>query len=333
MRAADAKAAYWETERVHDAGSPAAEPELECQQALMLDVLRAARGEPVTYGELQDAGIEYPASVAEELELAGVAIERVEARTQAGRRRGRGVRLAAAEPPAEAIPRTSTRRYRTGLLPPLPAALRPRAGGRHEPERALVPVLLVAVAAATIALVLIAVNRGSAPQASPERAAGVSRPLTRARRSLHASATVAPAAAGASQSASPAATVPQPSPASTPPAPPATPAAAAPSIPLAATLEARGHAMLESGNATQAVPVLERAVAASGGSLPRCAEPEGEACLTYAYALFDLGSALRREGRASAAIPILTLRLQIANQRPTVADELDQARRELRTRA
>jgi hypothetical protein len=104
-------------------------------------------------------------------------------------------------------------------------------------------------------------------------------------------------------------------------------------VAAAVSLESRGHALLESGQASQAVPVLERAVAESGGSLRRCAEPEGEACLTYAYALYDLGSALRREGRSSAAIPILTLRLQIANQRETVAGELDRARHELRTRA
>ena len=42
----------------------------------MLDALRRAAGAPVSYAELREAGIDLPASVVSELELAGVAIER-----------------------------------------------------------------------------------------------------------------------------------------------------------------------------------------------------------------------------------------------------------------
>ncbi len=47
------------------------------QQALLLDVLASASGEPVSFAELQASGVHYPASVASELMLAGYKIERV----------------------------------------------------------------------------------------------------------------------------------------------------------------------------------------------------------------------------------------------------------------
>ena len=49
---------------------------LDHQQVLLLDVLRRAGGEPVSYEELRDAGVEYPASVVSELELAGLPVDR-----------------------------------------------------------------------------------------------------------------------------------------------------------------------------------------------------------------------------------------------------------------
>ena len=49
---------------------------LDQQQALVLGVLSRKRGAPASYDELRDAGIEYPASVVSELELAGLPVER-----------------------------------------------------------------------------------------------------------------------------------------------------------------------------------------------------------------------------------------------------------------
>jgi hypothetical protein len=58
---------------------------LESQQAALLELLRGVSGAPVSFADLNAAGIEFPASVVSELELAGVEIERcVLARTQAG---------------------------------------------------------------------------------------------------------------------------------------------------------------------------------------------------------------------------------------------------------
>lgn len=60
----------------HGAGVDTAQMVLEPQQAVLLEALRRANGEPVSYDDLQQAGIALPASVVSELELAGVPIER-----------------------------------------------------------------------------------------------------------------------------------------------------------------------------------------------------------------------------------------------------------------
>ncbi len=52
----------------------------------------------------------------------------------------------------------------------------------------------------------------------------------------------------------------------------------------------------------------------------------GSGDLDYAYALFNLGRALRLAGRPAEAIPILEQRLGIPNQRGTVRRELEAAR-------
>ena len=77
--------------------------------------------------------------------------------------------------------------------------------------------------------------------------------------------------------------------------------------------------MIQAGDYEAAVPVLEEAVAAY---------PEGSEDLDYAYALFNLGSALRLSGRPEEAIPVLEQRLQIPNQTATVEEELEAARAE-----
>src|SRR6266566_1730800 len=85
--------------------------ELDEQQAQLLDVLRRFGGKPVSYQQLRDAGIEYPASVVSELELAGLPLERAYEGTLSARRL-LGVRLdpryerADAEPQKSAAPET-----------------------------------------------------------------------------------------------------------------------------------------------------------------------------------------------------------------------------------
>ncbi|HET6865885.1 MAG TPA: tetratricopeptide repeat protein [Solirubrobacteraceae bacterium] len=95
---------------------------------------------------------------------------------------------------------------------------------------------------------------------------------------------------------------------------------------LATELEAHGHSLLEAGQYSDAVPVLKRAVLATGKNLGACLEPANTTCLTYAYALYDLGRAVRLSGEPQEAVPILERRLQIDNQRSVVVAELQLAR-------
>lgn len=84
-------------------------------------------------------------------------------------------------------------------------------------------------------------------------------------------------------------------------------------------LNEQGYAMIQAGEYEAAVPVLEEAIRSF---------PEGTEDLDYAYALFNLGDALRLSGRPEDAIPVLEQRLRIPNQTETVEQELEAARAE-----
>lgn len=295
---------------------------LEAQQELVIKTLRRAGQTPVTYAELRKAGIELPASVISELELAGMPIERCYGGAH-GERRVVGVRLAepapeeqvlepAPEPEAQShpIPRSTS----TPAPAPVPGsartaaspssgwnpvvAYRPWAAGR----RVLAPIALALAAVIVAVLVLIGLGGGAA------RLHSASAPRAPAK----------PRAAATPSSTTPAATTSTAAPAPAPPAP-VSPA-------LATQLEGQGHSLLDAGQYAGAIPVLRRALAATGEQTNACLEPTSDTCLTYAYALYDLGRALRLSGDSAAAVPILEARLQIDNQRPTVAAELQLAR-------
>ena len=82
-----------------------------------------------------------------------------------------------------------------------------------------------------------------------------------------------------------------------------------------ATLNDQGFQLMNAGRYDDAIPVLQRAVAAF---------PADSIDLTYA--LYNLGRSLRLAGRADEAIPILERRLKFANQRGVVKRELAAAR-------
>ena len=84
-------------------------------------------------------------------------------------------------------------------------------------------------------------------------------------------------------------------------------------------LNEQGYELIQAEEYEAAVPVLEEAVASF---------PEGSEDLAYAYALFNLGNALRLSGRPEEAIPVLERRLEIPNQTGTVEEELEAARTE-----
>lgn len=83
-----------------------------------------------------------------------------------------------------------------------------------------------------------------------------------------------------------------------------------------AALNEQGFALIQAGEYEEAVPILEEAVSSF---------PEGTDDLNYAYALFNLGDALRLSGRPKAAIPVLERRLAIPNQEGEVRKELEAA--------
>jgi len=80
-------------------------------------------------------------------------------------------------------------------------------------------------------------------------------------------------------------------------------------------LAAQGHSLIQQGNYNAAIDTLQKAV-------KDCPVSTTDPC---AYALFDLGHALRLARRPQEAIPILQQRLQNPDQQGTVQHELDLA--------
>jgi len=86
-----------------------------------------------------------------------------------------------------------------------------------------------------------------------------------------------------------------------------------------AALNQEGFDLMNAGNYDAAVAKLQEAVDSF---------PPGTDDINYAYALFNLGKALRLAGRPDEAIPILEQRLQIPNQTDVVKAELEQAKKD-----
>jgi hypothetical protein len=352
------------------------------QQARLIERLQAAGGDPVDFEELRAIGIEHPAVLSYELEVAGLPI--VQARDAERRTlaldqppeplpdspRGAARRPSPAAQAGEIAARIAPLRERAGvragaiaqwLRPRLARAgeraielgsharvmaLRGRAAiGRADARRrtlssaraaraGLLAAVLALSLAATAALAVALISLTDTPRSSlgADTSSG----------HLERHGAGAPSSAGRSASA-PRRPAPPPAQASggvPAPAPPGqaaggvsgsrgvpSPAPPARASPAAATaLESEGHQLLTAGDYGVAVDRLLGAIRASGQSLERCAEPTTEACLTFAYALYDLGRALRLKGEPGAAIPVLSERLRIDNQRAVVQHELALAR-------
>jgi serine/threonine-protein kinase len=82
-------------------------------------------------------------------------------------------------------------------------------------------------------------------------------------------------------------------------------------------MQLQAHNLINQGKYEEAI-ALDRKVVEMGP----------DSGLTYAYALYDLGHALRLAGRPEEAIPILEERMKINNQRGVVKKELERARQE-----
>jgi eukaryotic-like serine/threonine-protein kinase len=193
--------------------------------------------------------------------------------------------------------------------PPPPPAFERTTGSRRSRWGALVA--LLAFLAAIGAIAAVALSGGGSDNKQPRQAkAG------KAKKAKQAKQKGSGAAAASEPTASSPAPVEEPSESE-----PTEPAPAPESSVSAdgASLNEQGFALIQAGEYEAAVPVLEEAVAAY---------PEGSEDLAYAYALFNLGNALRLSGRPEEAIPVLEKRLEIPNQTGTVEAELEQAREE-----
>jgi tetratricopeptide (TPR) repeat protein len=168
----------------------------------------------------------------------------------------------------------------------------------------LLAVLLIA-AAAIAALSSGGSDTGNAPAVSTKHHAPSKKPKKKA------------TTTSTTQSQAPAQTQQQPAPATTPTQTQSqtTPAPAATSDP--AQMQLQAHNLLNQGKYAEAIALDKQVVAKGPGT-----------GLTYAYALFDLGHALRVSGHPDQAIPILEQRLKINNQRGVVKQELEKAKKE-----
>jgi len=311
------------------------------QQALVVQRLRAANGAPVSFAELREMGVENPALLGYELAAVGLPVERQRTRRGTGAltlpvrpQRGGGEAQPRDDPPRNgeepAVRERALAAQERMPAGPADRGLDERRSGRASSRptpRIMAGGLVLAALVAVVALAL-------ALSGGPSRiTASVSSGNARGRLSP----TRPPASTGTSRwtrtsdrhaDSPPAASDRSPTRADS-----AAPSAAKPKSPVAASpaaageFEAEGHQLLTSGRYGAAIEDLRNAIEASGGSLARCSQPTTEACLTYAYALYDLGRALRLDGDPAAAIPVLSERLRIDNQREVVAQELELARR------
>jgi serine/threonine protein kinase len=207
------------------------------------------------------------------------------------------------------------------VLPPAPPSH--DGNGSHRGRRGAAVALLAFFAAIAVAALLALTGGDGKNNSGGSRSAEVKKEKGRGPQ-----ASAAPAAssveageagsedAGGSESAATENSKPEPEPE---PEPEPTPAPANADPETAAALNDEGFALIQAGEYDAAVPVLEEAVGAY---------PEGSEDLTYAYALFNLGDALRLSGRPEEAIPVLERRLEIPNQTSTVEEELEAARAE-----
>ena len=182
----------------------------------------------------------------------------------------------------------------------------PPIGRRREGTRLVAPLALGLAAAILIGIVLLA---GSGPEKrAPKIGSGSAGRLAKSLAAAEATPS-APAPA-----AVPPAPAPEPAPSEAAPAPSGASAGTS-----GAALNSQGYQLIKEGRYAEAVPILQQAVDSF---------PPGTTEIDYAYALFNLGNALRLAGRPEEAIPVLEQRLQIPNQTGIVRRELALARQE-----
>ncbi|HWO48119.1 MAG TPA: tetratricopeptide repeat-containing protein kinase family protein, partial [Solirubrobacterales bacterium] len=193
---------------------------------------------------------------------------------------------------------------RNATAPPLPP---PHRGSRHGRWGAVAALGAFVVALLVVALVALGGGDDQKPARRGQEAGGV-KPQPQEQQQAQAQEQAqepSPTTEGTTAESTTAAT-PEPAPEESEPS-------------GGSSLNEQGFELIQAGEYEAAVPVLEEAVDSF---------PEGSEDLAYAYALFNLGNALRLSGRPEEAIPVLERRLEIPNQTSTVEEELEAARSE-----
>jgi serine/threonine protein kinase len=271
--------------------------------------------EPVP--DLRDARPDAPAGVAEVL-ARGMATDPADRPASATELVDDLKRAIAAPPTGERRTAATAAIGAAGAAPPPrpdpPARARPAAGparvpayARHESRRGrpawFVPVLALLALALAAGVIALASSGGDSSSGGNSSQQTGSQPSAKPARKKKAPAPATPATPANPQSGSSSNyQVPQPS---------GNDAAGG------ARQNDEGKRLSDAGDYAQAIPVLESAVRSF---------PAGTNDINYAFALFNLGHALRAGGRPADAVPVLEERLKIPNQRGTVQQELDLAR-------
>jgi eukaryotic-like serine/threonine-protein kinase len=251
---------------------------------------------------LEDAATERASGVATRPLPIGAAVRSVVATPPNGRSRAsRG--LAASGAPER--PRAAVLRPRP-TAPQRPPRLSPVRAGRRRANGRVLAVLTLAAVLLAVALVVL-VHSGGRPRTTPvaqERGVIRSRSHGRSSRATTRTSAAAPVSTTASSS---------------PPSTSASSGSAGTQVGSASpqsadTLNAMGYELMQRGNYSQAIPLLQQAVARA---------PHDS--LTYAYALYNLGASYVGAGEPGNAIPILRARLLIPNQTAVVQSELAKA--------
>ncbi len=290
---------------------------LDEEQARLVEILVAARGSEVSFEELRRRGIENPAVLAYELEIAGLPISHVQRVKAGGRASAVGLRLDATLPlevPEQEWTRSRESHDREPLDTTTANSVAAGNGGAASSaapraSRDLLPGVAIGLAAFVLVVIIVALasGTGSPGGKGPHAGAGLA----------GSAATHSGPAAGASAQAAPPAGARKASHRSHK-------AAATPPPPLsrAAQLQQSGHLLLAEGRYAAAISELRASLSAGGESAANCSEPSTPGCLAYADTLYDLGRALRLDNANAAAGAVLRERLRIDSQRAAVQHEL-----------
>ena len=307
---------------------------LDEEQARLVEILAAARGSEVSFDELRRRGIENPAVLAYELEIAGLPIAHVQRQRAGGRPSVVGLRLDATQPlevpPSERPrhPQPPTASAAAGAAGATGAARadraakvgprgRPAAPPAPRPPRDFASWIATGVAVLVLLIIVVALASGTGSGSGTGR---------------HSTGALS-GANGNQSGSSPAAAKPSVQPATparhkasrhthTAPTPPPPPP-----LSRAAQLQQSGHLLLAEGRYAAAISELRASLSAGGESATNCSEPTTPGCLAYAETLYDLGRALRLDNANAAAGAVLRERARINSQRSAVQHEIALNRR------